>query len=135
VASDWLAQSQRGVILARSRRRHCSHLILKIENVVQHPVEVVSPNVRGANRVNELACDAYPVASLSHATFENVLHTKVTSHLFNVDGPTPVSKTRIACYHEQPRQPRQRCGNFLDHPIGEIFLLWIAAHILERQYC
>ena len=33
-----------------------------------------------------------------------------------------------------PSEPRERGDNFLNHPIGKILLLGIAAHVLERQH-
>src|SRR5215472_1900424 len=46
----------------------------------------------------------------------------------------PDSKARVAGDHKQPADAAQRCDNFLDHAVCEIFLLWVSAHILERQH-
>src|SRR5262249_10297997 len=43
-------------------------------------------------------------------------------------------EARISRDHEQRFEPRQRGDDLLDHPVGKVLLLWIAAHVLERQY-
>jgi len=44
-----------------------------------------------------------------------------------------VRKTRIAGDDEQPPYARECGDDLLDHAVGEIFLLGVAAHILEGQ--
>ena len=45
-----------------------------------------------------------------------------------------VGEARIAGDHEQRLEARQRGDDVLDHAVGEILLLGIAAHVLERQH-
>jgi hypothetical protein len=45
-----------------------------------------------------------------------------------------VDETRIARDHEQPLDARQTRNDVFDHPVGEILLLGVAAHVLERQH-
>jgi hypothetical protein len=60
--------------------------------------------------------------------------TPIASDLAQVRRFSLVGETRIAGDDEQPRQPRDRCGDVLDQTVDKIFLLGVAAHVLKRQY-
>src|SRR5271169_6256076 len=64
---------------------------------------------------------------------EHVAHAKLAANLLHIDGLPFVRKTRIAGEDEQPADARQRGNDVLDHAVGEVLLLRVAAHILERQ--
>jgi len=54
--------------------------------------------------------------------------------LLHIDRLAFVGKARIAGDHEQPADARERSDDLLDHAVGEILLLRVAAHVLERQH-
>jgi len=85
--------------------------------------------------LDQLTGDADPVTGLANAALEHIVHAEFAADLFDIDGFALVGEARIARDHEQRLEPRQRGDDLLDHAIGEIFLLGIAAHVLERQYC
>ena len=109
-------------------------LILQVENVVQRAVEPVGPEMRAGLRFDQLRGDAQAIARLAHAAFQHIAHAEFAPDLPDVDGPALVDEARIARDHEQPFDPRQAGDDVLDHAVGEIFLLRIAAHVLERQH-
>jgi hypothetical protein len=74
------------------------------------------------------------VPRLAPRAFEDIAHTQLTPDLLHVDQLAFVSKTRIAGDHEEPADSRERGDDFLDHAVGEILLLRVAAHIGERQH-
>src|SRR5262249_28648998 len=78
--------------------------------------------------------DAYPVGRLAHAAFEHVAHAELTPDLLQVHGPPLVGEARIARDHEQPTHARQRGYDVFGHPVNEVFLLGIAAHVLEGKH-
>src|SRR5215831_14909979 len=80
-------------------------------------------------RVHQLPSDAHPLSGLTHAAFEHVAHAEVAPDLLHVNGFALVRKARIARDHEQPWQARNRGSDLLDHAVGEIFLLRVAAHV------
>ena len=82
----------------------------------------------------QLRGDAQPIAALADAAFEHVAHAKFACHLLHVDGAALVGEAAVARDDEEPPDLRQSGDDLLDHSIGEIFLLWIAAHVLERQH-
>ncbi len=90
--------------------------------------------MRSGRGIDELAGDPHPVRRLAYAAFEHVAHPQLAPDLLQIYGPTLVRETRIARDHEQPAHARQVGNNVLCHPIDEVFLLGIAAHVLERQH-
>ena len=109
-------------------------LILKLENVVQRAVEAVGPEMRAGFGFDQLRGDAQPGARLAHAALQHVAHAEFAPDLPDVDRLALVGEARIARDHEQPLDARQAGDDVLDHPVDEIFLLRIAAHVLERQH-
>ena len=109
-------------------------LILKLEHVFERTVEPVGPQMRAGLRLDQLRRDAHPVARFAHAAFEHVAHSQFAGDLPHVDGSAFVGGARVAGDNEQPADARERGDDLLDHAVGEIFLLRIAAQILKRQY-
>ncbi len=108
-------------------------LVLQVENVFQRAVVAVGPQMRPGRGLDQLRRDAHPVARLAHASFQDIAHAELTPDLSHIDGSALVGEARIARDHEQPFDPRQAGDDVLDHAVGEILLLRIAAHVLERQ--
>ena len=69
-----------------------------------------------------------------HAAFQHVAHAEFAPDLPDVDRPALVGERGIARDHEQRLEARQRGDDVLHHAVGKIFLLGIAAHVLERQH-
>ena len=89
------------------------------------------PSGRG---LDQLAGDANAIAGLPDAAFQHITHAEFASDLLDIDGFALVGEARIAGDHEQRLEARQRGDDVLDHAVGEILLLGIAAHVLERQH-
>src|SRR5215831_7587045 len=84
--------------------------------------------------IDQLCSNAHAVAALSDASFEYVANPELSRGSLNVDRFSLVSKRRIARDDEEPTQFRQAGDKILRNPVGEIFLLGIAAHVHKRQY-
>ena len=87
--------------------------------------------MRAGERVDQLRGDAHSTTRFAHRAFEDVAHTQFAPDLLNVNRLALVGEAGIASNDEQPADAAERGGDFLDHAIGEIFLLRIAAHIGE----
>ena len=111
------------------------YLILQVENVLQRTVIFVGPEMRSGFSFEQLCRDAHASPGLAHASLQHVTHAKLTPDLARVDRLAFVDEARAARGHEEPLDPRQRRDDVLDHSVGEIFLLRIAAHVLKRQHC
>src|SRR5262249_1227965 len=70
---------------------------------------------------------------LSHRAFEHIAHPELSPDPLHIDGLALVGEARIAGDDEEPFDTRQRGDDFLDHAVGEIFLVRVAAHVLEWQ--
>jgi hypothetical protein len=90
--------------------------------------------VRPCKRINQLPRDADFARRLAHRPFKDVADAKLTPDLLDIDGFTLERKARIASDDEQPFEARKGRRDFLDHSVRKILLLWIAAHVLERQH-
>src|SRR5262249_26109825 len=90
--------------------------------------------MRAGASIDELARDAHAVAGFADTAFEQIAHAELASDLFYVHAPTLVSEAGIACDHEQRTHARERSDDLFHHAIGEVLLLNIATHILERQH-
>src|SRR5437016_4263535 len=83
--------------------------------------------------IDELSRDAHSVCRLANAAFQHIAHPKLAPDLLHVDGAPLVCEARVAGDDEQRLETRQRRDDVLDHSVGKIFLLWIAAHVDKRQ--
>jgi hypothetical protein len=96
-----------------------------LEDIFQRPVETIRPQMRPAAHVDQLTGDADPIAALAHRAFE---------HIPNVDVLSLIGEARIAGDDGKPADAGEGGGDLLDHAVGEILLLGIAAQIEERQH-
>ena len=85
-------------------------------------------------RVDELGGDPDPSARFAHAPLEDVAHAEALTDLAEVDVLALEGEGGIAGDHEKPRKLRERGDDVLRDAVGEIFLLRVAAHVVERQH-
>src|SRR6476620_6935221 len=87
-----------------------------------------------SHSVDQLPGDAHAIAALAYRPFEHVAHTERSRHVLHIYGLALVSEGRITRDHEQPTDAAQFGDDVLDDAVGKVFLLRIAAHVLERQH-
>src|SRR5712691_11402298 len=90
--------------------------------------------MRAGDRVDQLPGDPHSPAGFAHRAFEDIADAKLAPDLPHIGRLAFVGKARIAGDHEQPADPAEHGDYLLDHAVDEIFLLGVAAHVLERQY-
>jgi hypothetical protein len=93
-----------------------------------------APGMSAALGFDELAADTKAVSGLAHAPFQHIAHPELAPDLLHINGLAFVDEARIAGDHEQPVDAREAGDDILDHPVGEILLARVAAHVLERQH-
>src|ERR1700678_1930971 len=96
-------------------------------------IEPVGPKVRASGGIDELSRDTHSVCRLANAPFQHVAYAKLTSDLLHRDRASLVSEARVAGDDEQCFETRQCSCDFFHRTVGEEFLLWIAAQVLEWQ--
>ena len=110
------------------------YLVLQCKYVVHRTVVALGPDMSAGLRVDQLGCDPHAAGRFAHAAFEHVAHAELMADLLDVYGSALVGKGRISRDDKKPFESRKPGDDILDHAIGKIFLLGIAAHILERQH-
>src|SRR5712675_1455343 len=83
--------------------------------------------MRAGCRVDQLTGDPHSLASPAHRAFEDVADTPFTADLLHVNRLSLVRKSRIAGDDKQPADAAQCGDDLLDHTVGEILLLRVAA--------
>src|SRR5262245_51303898 len=84
--------------------------------------------------IDKLPCNADPIGRFPDTALEEVAHAQLTADLLNVHGSALVREARIARDHKQPAETRQSSNDVLDHSVGKVLLLGIAAHVRERKH-
>ena len=84
--------------------------------------------------LDKLCGNAHAVARPAHRAFEHIAHTQFAANLLHIDAAALVGEARIAGDHKQPPDAAECGDDLLDHTVGKIFLLRIAAHIGEGQH-
>ena len=72
--------------------------------------------------------------AFADATFQDVTNAQLATDLPDVRRFALVGEGRVARDDEQRFEARQRRDDVLDDAVGEVLLLGIAAHVLERQH-
>jgi len=90
--------------------------------------------MRPANSVDQLAGNAHALAAFAHRALEHIADAELAADLLHIDGLPLVGEARIAGDDKQPADAGERRDDLLDHPVGEIFLLRIAAQIGKGQH-
>ena len=109
-------------------------LLLDRKDILENPVVAVRPEMVSGDRIDQLTGHANPVGDLADAAFQHVANTEVRRHRAHIDGLALVGEAAIAGNHEQLVEVRQLGDDVLGDAVGEVLLVGIAAHVLERQY-
>ena len=117
----------------RSSPRRLGDAILELEDVGHRPVEMFRPQVRPGAAIDQLRGDPQPLASSPQAAFKHVADAEFLSYLPNVDGAALVDERRVSGDHRETRETAQCGDDVIDHAIGEVVLLEIAAEIDKGQ--
>ena len=109
-------------------------VVLQFENVGQLAIIAFRPQMGAARGVDQLTGHPNGVGGLAHAAFENVADPELSGHIAHVDRLALVGKGGVARDHEEPWLMRQAGDDVFGEPVGEILLIGVAAHVLERQH-
>src|SRR5215472_4922990 len=110
------------------------HLVLKFENIFQRAVKTIGPQMSTGVGLYQLRGDAHAVPALAHRAFEDVADPELAPYLLHIDSSSLVSEAGIAGDNKEPADTAEGSDDLLDHAVGKIFLLRIAAQVLERQH-
>src|SRR5215475_13673759 len=83
---------------------------------------------------HQLCRDAHTVVSSAHTALENGAHLELFSDNAQVDKFTFEGKSRASRDNVQSLNLSQRVDDLLSDSVGKVFVLWVRAHVGERQY-
>lgn len=109
-------------------------LVLEIEDVGGRAVELLGPDMRAGDPVDQLRADANAVAGPPDAPFEKIPDAEFLRRLARVDRTVLEHEGRVASGHGEGLESRQRGDQVLDHAIREVRLLRVAREVGERQH-
>ena len=111
-----------------------SYLILQLKDVLKCSVILVCPQMRAGGRIDQLTRYPDAIAGFPNAPLKNIPDPQIPSHLLDIDSSALERETGVPSDHEKLFVSRKGGDDFFDHSIGEVFLLRIASHVLERQH-
>src|SRR5580704_11368283 len=82
---------------------------------------------------NQLTGNSHPASHFPYAALQHIADAQFATDLLDVDGLALVRERGVASDDEQRLEPGQGRENILDNSVSEIFLIRIAAQVLERQ--
>jgi hypothetical protein len=84
--------------------------------------------------VDQLARDTNAIVGFAHAALEDVPHAQLGGHVAHVDGLALVGERGVAGDDEEPSLSGETRDDVFGETIRKIFLVRIAAHVLEGEY-
>src|SRR5205823_7473610 len=91
------------------------------------------PQMATGGAVDQLGDDPYPVPDLAHAALQHVGDSELPGDVADIHRLALEGEGGVPRDHLKRRNLRQVGGDVLADSVAEIFLLGIAAHVLERQ--
>ena len=85
-------------------------------------------------RVNQLGGDAYAGSGFAYASLQHVTDAQLLGHLLHFDGLALVRKGAVARDNEEPANLREGGDQVLGDAVGQVLLLRVAGHVVERQH-
>src|SRR6516162_6325692 len=82
----------------------------------------------------QLCRDAQTVVSSPHTPLENGAHLELFSDNSQVDVFTFEGESRASRDNVQSLNLSQRVDDLLSDSVGKVFVLWVRAHVVERQH-
>jgi hypothetical protein len=103
------------------------------KDVVDHILELMSPNLNPCRRIRELHDDAHTIAGSTHAAPQHVADAEFGCDLTRVGSAIPEGERGRARDYEQPTLAAERDGDVLNEAIDEGVLARITAEIGEGE--
>src|SRR5439155_3617182 len=89
--------------------------------------------VKAVRGVDELGRNPDAIAELAHAPLKNGRHSQFAPYLARVNATSFVAEDRAARGDFEFADLREAGNDLLGHSIAKVLILWIGAHIVERE--
>src|SRR5215469_4977302 len=90
--------------------------------------------MKSIRSTHQLCRNAQTVVSSSHTALENDAHLELFSDNAQVDVFTFERESRASRDNVQSLNLSERVDDLLGDSVGKVFVLWVRAHVGERQY-
>src|SRR5215207_8268393 len=84
--------------------------------------------------VNQLRGNSYLVVSLPYAAFQDVTHPHLPTHVLHFHRLAFVGEGRITSDDKEAGDSGEVGGEHFGDAVAEVVLLWVFAHVVERQH-
>ena len=108
--------------------------VLNREDVFEVAVVLFRPDMMAGFRIDQLSGHANPAACLANTAFDDISRAEYFADLPYVGRAAFEGEGRISRDHRERPPTREGGNDVLRQTVGEIFLLGIVGHILERQH-
>jgi len=108
--------------------------VLQIEDVLDLAVVTLGPYVITAGRLDQLRANPNTAGTLTQASFQHVAHAHLLADALDVNGLSFVSEGGVARGDEEPAELGKRGDDVLGDTVGQKLLLWVRAHVCEREH-
>src|SRR5438552_914147 len=135
-ASSSECASHRRLISPAKPARLARPVALKVENVLNVAVVILRPEMITVAHIDELCGHTQLVAYFAHASFQHRPHVQLIAD-FTKDVLFVLAlecKTGCSSRHAQSRHLGQHIDQFLGHPVTQILVVFVRAHVHERQH-
>jgi hypothetical protein len=109
-------------------------LVLDRENVFQHPVVALGPNLIAGAGIDQLRGDSDALSPFADGPVEHVAHAELLTHLFQVDRLALEDEAGITGDDHEPPVPREGRDDVFRNAVGKVFLIGFTAQIPERKH-
>ena len=109
-------------------------VVLDIKDVLELALVSLRPQGQAVGRVHQLGrhSEAWPRAA--DAALEDGRHSELLADLARIDGLPLKRESRAACRHTKAGDFAQRARELVGHPVSEIFLLGVVAHVYQGEH-
>jgi hypothetical protein len=116
----------------RGSRDLLSDLVTQVEKLPDRAIVALGPDVGTGRRIDELGGDAHALRVGLNAALEQTAHPQFARDLPHVPSLAFLGEARVPGDHGEPAIASQLGDQILGQPVGEPFLLGVAAHVRER---
>src|SRR5215469_9744438 len=110
------------------------NFLLNRKHILHLTVVALRPQMISIRSRHQLRRDAQTVVSSSHTALKNGANLELFSDNAQVDIFTFERESRASRNNVQSLNLRQRVDDLLGDSVGEVLVLWVRAHVGERQY-
>ena len=109
-------------------------LLLHRKDILYVPVVRLRPHMVARRGVHQLRGDPHSVIGFAHTPLQHIPHPQVPTDLIRLHRPPLVGEDGFRAMTNSPERLESSVMRILRHPVAEIFLFRVAAHVDKWQH-